>query len=263
MKSPQFSSGLFASQVALVTGGGTGIGFAAAEMMAGLGAQVVLLGRRSEVLQSAVARIEAQDGRAWALPCDIRDPEQVEAVVHQTREKFGAIHVLINNAGGQFAAPAETISPKGFAAVVQNNLLGTYHMTRAVALQAFFPQGAGVVVNVIVNMARGFPGMVHTGAARAGVENMTRTLAVEWASKKIRLNAVAPGYIRTEGVAQYPPELLEMSRKATPLKRLGTPEEVACALVFLASPLASFVTGTTLYVDGGAQLWGDIWPITE
>ena len=221
MKSRQFSPGLFASQVVLVTGGGTGIGFAAAEMMASLGAQVVLMGRRLEVLQSAVARIEAQGGEALAVVCDIRDPDQVDTAVQRALEAWGAVHVLINNAGGQFAAPAESISPKGFAAVVQNNLLGTYHMTRSVALQAFFPQKAGVVVNVIVNMARGFPGMVHTGAARAGVENMTRTLAVEWASKNIRLNAVAPGYIRTEGVAQYPPELLEMSRKATPLKRLG------------------------------------------
>ena len=155
------------------------------------------------------------------------------------------------------------LSPKGWDAVIRNNLNGTFYVTREVAVASMIPQRRGRIVNIIANVARGFPGMVHTGAARAGVENMTKTLAVEWAQHGIGVNAIAPGIIRSSGTDQYPPELVEMSRQHTPLKRLGTPEEVAELCAYLASDAASFVTGETWYIDGGAHLWGDTWIIPD
>ena len=176
---------------------------------------------------------------------------------------MGEPDVLVNNAGGQFPTTAEDLSPRGWEAVIRNNLNGTFFMTREVASKVFIPKKRGRIVNVIANIARGFPGMVHTGAARAGVENMTKTLAVEWAQHHIQVNAVAPGIIRSTGVDQYPPELVEMSRQRTPAKRLGTVDEVAELCVYLASKAADFVTGETWYIDGGAHLWGDTWIIPE
>ena len=146
---------------------------------------------------------------------------------------------------------------------MRNNLNGTFYMTREVAVRAMIPARAGAIVNVIANIARGFPGMVHTGAARAGVENMTKSLAVEWAQFDVRVNAVAPGIIQSSGIAQYPPELVQAGVARTPQKRIGTVEEVAHAIVYLASPAAAFVTGATLQIDGGASLWGDTWLIPE
>jgi citronellol/citronellal dehydrogenase len=171
--------------------------------------------------------------------------------------------VLVNNAGGQFPTAAENLSPRGWEAVVRNNLNGTFFMTQTVAVKHMIPAKRGRVVNIIANIARGFPGMVHTGAARAGVENMTKTLAIEWAQYNVQLNAVAPGIIRSTGVDQYPPELVEMSRQRTPAKRLGTPEECAELIAYLASDAASFVNGETWYIDGGAHLWGDTWIIPD
>jgi citronellol/citronellal dehydrogenase len=142
-------------------------------------------------------------------------------------------------------------------------LNGTFYMTREVAVRAMISARAGSIVNVIANIARGFPGMVHTGAARAGVENMTRTLAVEWAQHDILINALAPGVIVSSGTKRYPPEMLERMRKATPLKRLGSENECAETILFMLSPPAAFMTGSTLYLDGGAQLWGETWPIPE
>ncbi|TAE52758.1 MAG: SDR family oxidoreductase, partial [Bacteroidetes bacterium] len=141
------------------------------------------------------------------------------------------------------------------------NLNGTWYMTRTMAQGFFLSQRQGVVVNIIANIFRGFPGMAHTGAARAAVENLTRTLAVEWASKGVRINAVAPGIIRSSGLDQYPPQLLEGISDKIPMKRLGSVEDVAHAVLFLASDLASYITGDTLYVDGGSRLWGDVWEL--
>jgi citronellol/citronellal dehydrogenase len=146
---------------------------------------------------------------------------------------------------------------------VRNNLLGTWTMTHAVAKRAMIPRKTGRIVNVIANVARGFPGMAHTGAARAGVENLTKTLAVEWAVHGIRVNAVAPGVIKTTGTAQYPAEILEVSRKATPLKRFGASEEVSHMIAYLVTKQADFVTGQTFYIDGGASLWGSAWGIPD
>lgn len=258
-----FADGLFADEVVLVTGGGTGIGYAVAAEVGRLGAKVALCGRRSEPLELAAGELRGAGIEVLAAPADIRVPESVDAFVSSVLERFGRIDVLVNNAGGQFPSPAEHLSPKGFEAVVRNNLLGTFHVTSAVATRAFIPQKRGRIVNVIAAIARGFPGMAHTGAARAGVENLTKTLAVEWAQHGVRVNAVAPGVIKTTGTAQYPPELLDMSRRATPLKRLGTAEEVGHLIVYLASRYADFITGQTMYIDGGMMLWNSPWMIPD
>jgi citronellol/citronellal dehydrogenase len=258
-----YADGLFAGQVVLITGGGTGIGRASAIEMGLLGANIAICGRRPEPLTDAVAELESKGIKAFGAPCDIREPEAISAYIDAVLERFGHIDVLVNNAGGQFPTTAEALSPKGFAAVVRNNLIGTWSVTHAVATKALIPQKRGRIVNVIAQIIRGFPGMVHTGAARAGVDNMTKTLAVEWAVHGIRVNAVAPGVIVTSGTKQYPPELLETAAKANPLHRLGTAEEVSHLITYLASRYADFVTGQTFYIDGGASLWGEQWYIPE
>jgi peroxisomal trans-2-enoyl-CoA reductase len=258
-----FRPGLFAGQVAIVTGGGTGIGLAIAETLGELGARVAICGRTADKLTRAKARLESQGVTVLASPCDIREPDRIASFVDAVGQTLGNASVLVNNAGGQFPTTAESVSSKGWDAVIRNNLSGTFYMTQAVATQHMLPKQKGRIVNIIANIARGFPGMVHTGAARAGVENLTKTLAVEWASHNIQVNAVAPGIIKSSGTDQYPPELLELSVKRTPMKRAGTPAEVAELVGYLASDAAWFVTGETWYIDGGAHLWGDAWPISE
>ena len=263
-RSPMFAPGLFADQAVLVTGGGTGIGLATAREFHALGARVAIAGRSADKLAAGRAVLEADGAEPLAQTCDIREPAACEALVDAVLGRFGRLDVLVNNAGGQFPSPAADLSPRGFDAVVRNNLRGTLYMTLAAARRAMLPARRGRVVNVIANVARGFPGMAHTGAARAGVDNLTKSLAVEWASAGVRVNAVAPGSnIRTTGTAQYGEELLEMARRATPLKRLGAPEEVARLIVFLSSDLSDYVTGSTYYIDGGQSLWVDIWPIDD
>ncbi len=260
-----FRPGLFADQVALVTGGGSGIGLATALEFARLGARVAICGRTADKLEAARAELAAvapggADG-VHAAVCDIREIDDVGRTVAAIVERFGAIDVLVNNAGGQFPSPAQHISANGFAAVVKNNLLGTWNVTREVATRTMIPRQRGRIVNVIANIYRGFPGMVHTGAARAGVENMTMSLAVEWSQFGILVNALAPGVITSSGTKRYPPEIVERSVARTPLKRAGTVDECAAAILFLASPAAQFITGATLRLDGGQALWGDTWDL--
>jgi citronellol/citronellal dehydrogenase len=256
-----FREGLFEGQVALVTGGGSGIGLAIARTLAELGAKVALAGRKADKLELAARDLQDRGAVVCALPCDIRETDQVAAFVERVGNTLGVITVLINNAGGQFPTTAESLTAKGWDAVIRNNLSGTFYMTQAVASRCMIPKKKGRIVNIIANIARGFPGMVHTGAARAGVENLTKTLAVEWAEHNVQVNAVAPGVIKSSGTEQYPPELLAMTIQRTPSKRAGTPEEVAELVAYLASDAAWFVTGETWYIDGGAHLWGDTWPI--
>jgi citronellol/citronellal dehydrogenase len=256
-----FAPGILRDQVAIVTGGGSGIGLATAHELVRLGARVAICGRTPAKLDAAAEQLRQAGGTVLARPCDIREPTQVEAFVTATLGELGRIDIVVNNAGGQFPSPAQHISPNGFLAVVKNNLVGTFHVCREVANQAMIPARRGRIINVIANIYRGFPGMAHTGAARAGVENLTMTLAVEWAQFGILVNAVAPGIILSSGTAQYPPQLLERGVQQTPLKRAGTCEEVAASIVFLASPAAQFITGATLRLDGGQALWGHTWEI--
>lgn len=253
-----FAPGIFNEQVALVTGGGSGIGLTTARELVRLGAKVAICGRTTAKLEAAAAEL---GDACLALPCDIREPAQVEAMVDRIIATWGRLDIVVNNAGGQFPSPAQHISPNGFLAVVKNNLVGTFHVCREAANKFMIPSKRGRIVNVIANIYRGFPGMAHTGAARAGVENLTMTLAVEWAQFGILVNAIAPGIILSSGTAQYPPQLLERGISQTPLKRAGTVDEVAAGIVFLASPAAQFITGTTLRMDGGQALWGHTWEI--
>lgn len=258
-----FRKGLFDGHVAIITGGGSGIGLSTAIALGELGAKVAICGRKKEKLESAEQKLRALGVDVFADACDIREVEQIQAFTDNVKQKLGTATILVNNAGGQFPTTAESVTPRGWEAVVRNNLNGTFFMTQAVAVTHFIPARRGRIVNVIANVARGFPGMVHTGAARAGVENMTKTLAVEWATHNIQVNAIAPGVIRTSGTDQYPPELIEASRKKTPMKRVGTAGEVAQLIVYLASEAAWFVTGECWYIDGGAHLWGDNWIIED
>jgi NAD(P)-dependent dehydrogenase (short-subunit alcohol dehydrogenase family) len=262
-----YAPGLFSGKVALVTGGGSGIGLATARELAHLGAKVAICGRKIEKIDAA-REILKQDGvpddHVLGGVCDIREPDPIAAFVTSVLDRFGRIDVLVNNAGGQFPSPAEMMSPRGWEAVIRNNLNGTFFMTREVATRAMIPQKSGRIVNITASVSRGFPGMAHTGAARAGVENLTRSLAVEWAQHGIRVNCVAPGNnIKSSGTEQYGEALFELARQATPLKRAGTPEEVARVIVFLASSANDFVTGSIYGIDGGGPLWGDVWTIPD
>ncbi len=262
-----FDADLLRDKVAIVTGGGSGIGLAVAQLFLQLGARVAICGRNEERLargaSALVAKVPATPERVFARTCDIREAASVDAFVEAVGAALGPAHVLVNNAGGQFPAEAARTSVKGFEAVIRNNLVGTFAVTRAVGTQHMIPQRRGRIVNVTANAARGFPGMAHTGAARAGVENLTKSLAIEWAEHNVQTNAVAPGIIRTEGIDQYPPELVEASRQRTPAKRIAAKEEVAHLIAYLASDAAWFVTGQTWYIDGGASLWGDNWVIAD
>ncbi len=254
---------LFAGHVAIVTGGGSGIGLSIARLLGSLGAKVAICGRKLEKLEAAKEALTKEGADVFAAACDIREVAQIESFVDAVGAAFGPATVLVNNAGGQFPTPAEDLSPRGWEAVIRNNLNGTFFVTQTVAKKHMLKNRRGSIVNITANVARGFPGMVHTGAARAGVENLTKTLAVEWVASNVRINCVAPGIIKSTGTDQYPQELVEMSRLRTPMKRHGTPDEVAELVGYLASDASAYVTGEVWYIDGGAHLWGDTWPIPD
>lgn len=254
-----FQKNTFKDKVALVTGGRSGIGFQIAKDLLIMGAKVVICSRKEKPLMKALEELSAF-GEVEATPCDIRDEEAIGKLVEFIKSKFERLDILVNNAGGQFPTLAEHTVNKGWNAVINNNLNGTFYMTRDMAKHFFLPQKEGVIVNIIADVHRGFPGMVHTGAARAGVENMTKTLALEWSHANIRINSVAPGTIESSGLSTYPQQIQDMfaeGRKDNPLQRFGTTEDVSNAVCFLASPLASYITGISLYVDGAQHLSGD------
>jgi len=250
-----FRPGLFAGQVAIVTGGGSGIGRCTAHELTALGAKVALVGRKAEKLAAVRAEIAQAGGEARGYACDIREEEAVRQTVAAVLKDFGRIDHLVNNAGGQFAAPLEAISAKGWDAVVRTNLTGGFLMARECYTQwmkqAASAGTAGAIVNIIADMWHGMPSMGHSGAARAGMLNFTETAASEWAP--VRVNAVAPGWIASSGMDQYPPQMQERIRslpKHAPLQRVGTESEVSAANCFLLSPAAAFISGSCLRVDG-------------
>jgi len=261
LRSRIFAPGLLDGRVCLVSGAGTGLGRATAFELAALGATVVGCGRRPEPLEETAAMIADGGGRADAVPTDIRDAEAVAGLIDGTLERHGRLDVLVNNAGGQFLSPAESISPKGFRTVVELNVQGTWQMTHAAATRAFIPQRSGKVVSVTVSPHHGMPGMVHTGAARAAVENMMRTLSIEWARFGIRLCAVAAGQFDTEVLrTKYPEEVSENVARTVPLGRLGAEDEMAWLVAFLASPAGDFFSGAVLTIDGARDNWFGSWP---
>jgi len=240
-----------AGKVALVTGGGTGIGRAAALELARTGAKLAICGRRPEPLESVQAELGDD---CLAVPTDVREPEQVAALVEQTLARFGRIDVLVNNAGGQFLAPAEEISLKGWRAVHRLAVDAVWDVTRTVAERSMIPNKDGVVVFIGFSPRRGMAEMAHAAAARAAVENLAGSLALEWSEHGIRTVCVALGNIATEGLDGYGPERVAEWEREVPLGRLGTPEEAAALIAFLASPGGAYVTGTTVVMDGGLDV---------
>lgn len=259
-----YQADLFKDKVIIVTGGGSGIGYEISKQFLQLGAKVWITSRKEERLQKAQAELQAFGNCHYSI-VDIRKNETLDELADKIKTEDGKLDILINNAGGQFFSPAEYISQKGWDAVINNNLNGSWYATYTMAKKLFIPQKNGIVVNIIANMFRGFPGMVHTGAARAGVDNFTKTLAVEWAKYKIRINAIAPGVIYTSGLDTYPDAVKKMTLeevpKTIPMKRLGTAEDIAYMTLFLSSPMADYITGETIYVDGGHRLHGSMWEI--
>ena len=260
MPSKIFQPGLLDGQVAIVSGGGSGLGRAAALELASLGARVVVCGRRQEPLDETVEL--DPDGRVEAHACDIREEDQVAALVEGVCGRHDGIDLLVNNAGGQYLAPAEDITPKGFRTVIRLNVEGTWLMSHTVATRAMIPGGrGGKIVNVTLSPHHGLPGMAHSSAARAAVENLTRVLSIEWARFGIRLTAVAPGPMATDTMlTKYPQEVVDSAAWTVPLGRLGTEEEFAWLVAYLASPAGDYLSGTVLTLDGARDNWFGAWP---
>lgn len=251
----------FAGQSIIVTGGGSGIGRCTAHELVSLGARVALVGRTLEKLEKV--RDELGADHASVHSCDIRDEALVKETVSAILAEHGQINGLVNNAGGQFPTPLKAISMKGWEAVVKNNLTGGFLMARECYTQAM-EAGGGAIVNIIADMWNGMPGMGHSGAARAGMLNFTETAACEWAVSGVRVNAVAPGYIASSGLDNYPPEFVKQSLhilRKVPLQRFGNEAEVSAAIVFLLSDAASFITGSCIRVDGGVPNARPTWPL--
>lgn len=265
-----FLPGLLNGQVAVVTGGGTGIGLGISRLLSSLGAHVVMASRNPEHLSNALDEINGIGGQASTITLDVRDPERVKETIARVAEQHGRLDVLVNNAAGNFYAPSATLSPNAWRAVMEIDLYGTFYCSQAV-FPIMSQQGGGRIISTSMTLHyRGWPMMAHATAAKAGVDALTKTLAMEWAPQRIRVNAIAPGPIPTEGVrkAFTPPELsgapdvfaatnermAAYATKAIPLGRWGTPEDIANVVAFLASPAGDWITGSIIVVDGGEWL---------
>ncbi|XP_017542608.1 peroxisomal trans-2-enoyl-CoA reductase isoform X2 [Pygocentrus nattereri] len=267
-----FRSDLFSGMVAIVTGGGSGIGKAIAAELLQLGCSVVIASRRLERLEAAAEELKrctpelSRPLQVTSIRCNIRNEDEVKNLVASTLKLYGRIDFLVNNGGGQFSSPAASMSLKGWKAVIDTNLTGTYLCCKEV-YSAWMQKNGGVIVNIIADMWRGFPGMAHTGAARSAVDNLTKSLAIEWADSGVRINSVAPGTIFSktamENYKDLGPMMFQKAVPSIPAKRLGFPEEVSPAVCFLLSPAASFISGATLKVDAGQSLYNVVWQIPD
>ncbi|CAM3545998.1 SDR family oxidoreductase [Parendozoicomonas haliclonae] len=260
-----FRDDIFKDRTIIVTGGGSGIGRCTAHELAALGANVVIVGRKQEKLDTVVAEITEDGGKVSAWSMDIRDEDAVKATIAEIAETFGAIHGLVNNAGGQFPSPMEMINKKGFEAVVATNLTGGFLVAKE-AYNTSMRKHGGAIVNITADNWGGMPGMAHSGAARAGMDNLTKTAAYEWGPNGVRVNAVAPGWVASSGMDTYEGAVKAMIpklRDSVPLGRMATEAEISSVICFLLSDAASFVNGDTIKVDGGAPLGSNIWPLRK
>ena len=261
-----FRADAFADKVIIVTGGGSGIGRCTAHELASLGAQVVITGRKIEKLEKIAAEISEDGGKVHFIVCDNRDEEQVKNMIAEVIEKFGKLDGLVNNAGGQFPSTLESISANGFDAVVRNNLHSTFYLMRE-AYNQWMAKHGGSIVNMAADMWGGMPGMGHSGAARSGVDNLTKTASVEWGRSGVRVNCVAPGWIISSGMDNYSGDFAKFIIPSlagnVPLKRMGTESEISSAICYLLSDAAAFVSGVTLRVDGAASQGTRMYPLAD
>jgi citronellol/citronellal dehydrogenase len=256
-----FRSDLFRDKTVLVSGAGTGLGKATAYLFARLGARLAICGRKAEKLEEAAEGLRRLGAEVLACPMSIRNVEDVDRLHSEVWERFGGLDILVNNAGGQFPQAAIDFSAKGWNAVIDTNLNGTWHMMQAAARRWRDAGRGGCITNVVAVVWRGMPGIAHTCAARAGVIYLSKTVATEWAPLNIRVNCVAPGVIETEGMAVYPEEARRALPGSNPMRRAGHATDVADAIAYLSGPSSSFTTGEVLVLDGGGQNWGDLWTI--
>lgn len=260
-----FAPGLFNEQTIIVTGGGSGIGRCTAHELAALGANVVIVGRNPEKLAAVEAEIREDGGEVAVQVCDIREEAQVIATIDAVLGKYGNLHGLVNNAGGQYRTAMKTISTKGFEAVVRNNLTGGFIFMRE-AYNRWMANHGGAIVNIIADMWNGWPEFAHSGAARGGMLTLTESAACEWSESGVRVNTVAPGGIVSSGLDTYTPEMRQRLFEyavRVPLQRFGTESEVSAAIVFLLSPAAAYITGSCIRVDGGAPNARATWTLRQ
>lgn len=261
-----FRADAFQDQVVIVTGGGSGIGRCTAHELASLGAQVIITGRKIEKLEKVSQEIIEDGGKVYLIVCDNREEQQVKDMIAEVLEKFGKLDGLVNNAGGQFPSALESISANGFDAVVRNNLHSTFYLMRE-AYNQWMAKHGGSIVNMTADMWGGMPGMGHSGAARSGVDNLTKTASVEWGRSGVRVNAVAPGWIVSSGMDNYSGDFAKFIIPSlagnVPLKRMGTESEVSSAIVYLLSEAASFISGMTIRIDGAASQGTRMYPLAD
>jgi len=258
-----FAPGLFKGQTIIVTGGGSGIGRCTAHELAALGANVVIVGRNAEKLDTVKAEITEDGGHVTTQICDIRDEATVIATIDAVLKDYGRIDGLVNNAGGQYRTAMKTISTKGFEAVVRNNLTGGFIFMRE-AYNRWMEANGGAIVNMIADIWHGWPEFAHSGAARGGMLTLTETAACEWSASGVRVNAVAPGGVASSGFDTYTPEMQHRLFDFTarvPLQRFGTEAEVSAAIVYLLSPAAAYITGSCIRVDGGTPNARTTWQL--